>query len=97
MGRDDQPQDFAPPQQVIVEALPKSTLVVAAAFWGVLAGLMAWVLLVAVDTAGSVRVMTKTLEFYSRDMDALKTRIDRADARQDTFEKRMYEERGRSQ
>jgi hypothetical protein len=96
MSRDDQPQDFEASQRVIVEALPKSTLVVAGAFYVVLAGLMAWVLLVAVDTAASVRVMATRLEFYARDMTAAEARANRTDLRLDAMEKRMYEERGQT-
>lgn len=93
MTRDDLPQEQVIPQQVVVEALPKSTVVVAAAFYVVLAGLMGWVLLVAVETSAAVKVMSVRMEFNSRDMDDAKDRADRTDARLDTFERRMYEER----
>jgi hypothetical protein len=78
------PKDYA--EQVIVEAVPKSTLVVAGALYAIVVALVAWNLSTAVTTGRDIAEMKGS---FKSDIDSLKQRADRADARQDVFDDRL--------
>jgi hypothetical protein len=60
---------------------PKSTVLLATAFWAVLVGLMAWTLSSTVQTQNTVSAMASTQTYEQRRLDSLDSTVMQHDGR----------------
>jgi hypothetical protein len=67
--------------QNVNDPFPRSTILLATAFWAVLVGLMAWTLSATVQTAQTVSAMASTQTYEQRRLDSLDSTVMQHDGR----------------
>lgn len=82
--REEQPLDFA--QQISVQAVPASTLIVAGAMYIIVVALIAWNLTASIETSKALATLNGS---YNSDVKAIDRRLDSMETRQNSLDGRI--------